>query len=371
MRLLLHVGHAKTGTSSIQGSLAAARGPLLEAGVLYPMPPSFLPNSTNHNSLATGFGSEDRLLRGLKNKIQGSTLTTAGIFKSYCQEIISQIERSNPHITIISGEALFKILDIPESEPFVNFIKLLSSDISVSIYTRRPSDYYLSSMQQKLKASQFIRTPRPLRIRDRIESFQRVFGKSVSLRLYDRDQLKNNDVVSDFLQHNLPEVANKEDLVPTLHSNEGISAEGMSVLQSFRQYNFSESEGVFNKHTNLLIETIRNISINNNLATRAKLINEIRDFVDYSTVDLIWIRDEFGIEIPNIDYRKISPKRRGPPIEGIRVNDICQVNNLELAKLNTLLFSTAIGLTISSKGKLSAKKVARKNAGTSFLNSAI
>jgi hypothetical protein len=156
MRLLLHVGHAKTGTSSIQSSLAAARGPLSEAGVLYPMPPSFLSNSTNHNSLASGFGSEDRVLRGLKHKIQGSTLTTSDIFDRYCREIVSQIDKMIPHTIIISGEALFRPLDGPEADPFVKFVKSISNNISVCVYTRRPSEYYLSSMQQKLKASHFI-----------------------------------------------------------------------------------------------------------------------------------------------------------------------------------------------------------------------
>jgi hypothetical protein len=367
MRLLLHVGHAKTGTSSIQSSLAAARGPLSEAGVLYPMPPSFLSNSTNHNSLASGFGSEDRVLRGLKHKIQGSTLTTSDIFDRYCREIVSQIDKMIPHTIIISGEALFRPLDGPEADPFVKFVKSISNNISVCVYTRRPSEYYLSSMQQKLKASHFLRTPRPLRIRDRIESFRRAFGDVVSLRLYDKDNLRNQDVVSDFIHEYLPEIVPFGGLVPTIRSNEGISAEGMALLQSFRQYNFPKAEGHFNRETNLLIDKIRSISATCDFKTRAELLPEVREFVDHSTLDLIWIRDEYGIEIPDLDYSKISSKRRGPPIDGIRVSDICQVNDLELARLNALLLGANIDSTSSSRSRPNVKKSARKNANKSFL----
>lgn len=48
MRIILHIGTGKTGTSSIQESLFRAREKLLENGILYPDIPGF----TNQNFLA-------------------------------------------------------------------------------------------------------------------------------------------------------------------------------------------------------------------------------------------------------------------------------------------------------------------------------
>ena len=74
-------------------------------------------------------------------------------------------------------------------------------------YLRKPSEHYLSGLQQKIKWSTVVRMrPRPKEYRKVLESYDACFGPSaVSARLFHRDHLENGDIVADFCKHYLAE----------------------------------------------------------------------------------------------------------------------------------------------------------------------
>lgn len=62
--------------------------------------------------------------------------------------------------------------------------------MTVAAYLRRPSAYYLSALQQHLKASHKVNPPRALPLMRVINAYRRAFGTdAVRPRIYDRAQL--------------------------------------------------------------------------------------------------------------------------------------------------------------------------------------
>ena len=74
-------------------------------------------------------------------------------------------------------------------------------------------------------------------------------------------------------------------------------------------------------------------------ASPLKLRPEIADAIDYSSTDLLWLREKFGVSFSGLDYNAIGS--RAPfliPNTGITVEEICDV---DAASYHRLLMHTA------------------------------
>ena len=100
MRLILHIGSDKTGTTSIQKALSLSRNYLAQKGVLYPQ----LENSDNHNLLAVSFmGKERRQPRRLVRRYGNSDAVLSASGNAWLA-IKQQLEQNDFHTVILSGE---------------------------------------------------------------------------------------------------------------------------------------------------------------------------------------------------------------------------------------------------------------------------
>jgi hypothetical protein len=128
-------------------------------------------------------------------------------------------------------------------------------DFHVVLYVRDPADYFLSFMQQFLKASDpqpFIKDPVSWRYRFRriTEMWEQVFPDRLIVRKFPSDT--HEDVVEDFasllMQHlgvTLPRV--------TLRENTSLSAEGMQILQDYRETFWPDNGGRITPDTARLV----------------------------------------------------------------------------------------------------------------------
>ena len=154
MKLILHCGEGKTGTSSIQKMLKDSSKELLEKNILYYC------EGPDQNVLSYISGRRHRVP---EDKDQ--------ILVERMENIVSNIKRlakkHDPNYIILSSEFFFS-MTLDEIKKTVDYLGISFTDIYCIVYVRNPVDFYLSRTQQKVKASHKI--PNPLSFRRDIVS---------------------------------------------------------------------------------------------------------------------------------------------------------------------------------------------------------
>src|SRR5690625_2927345 len=133
------------------------------------------------------------------------------------------------------------------------------TDITPVIYVRDPVSRYLSSAQQRIKASSIV--PHPATYQDNalelLRNWRAAFPNLI-VRPFDRAQLHEGDVVADFLRvvsdHFGVDLSGHE--IESRSSNESISAEGMVILQRYREKFYPDQNNVFRSDSSELVRQL-------------------------------------------------------------------------------------------------------------------
>ncbi len=213
--LFLHIGTHKTGTTSIQNFLRANGAALASRGFYYPTEGAYyFPGESSQSLLAHA------LLRRRPHYIRDVELDIDScvgdirrdIGKSACPRVIV----SSEHFSRVSAkEDVFRIREVFSG---------LAARITVIIYLRRQDALWESIWSQKTKMgtitssfNEFLATEPDWDYFQCLELFASVFGQeNLIVRPFERAQLFNNDLISDFLQvidcraHSVPEVRTNE-----------------------------------------------------------------------------------------------------------------------------------------------------------------
>lgn len=296
-RALVHIGTNKTGTTAIQESLARAAKDGKLAGVAFPMLPGYKQKVVpDHNFFRV-------LYRPLKEMTRMFTYRTTtpeadrdrdvAAFRAGLAEAVAQNDRF-----VFSGEFMSTFTP-DEIESFRQELAELGiTEITPVIYVRDPVSRYLSSVQQRLKASStFVH---PAKYHDSalecIRNWHDAFPQLI-VRPFDRAQLHDGDVVSDFLQvfsdYFGADLRGSE--IELIASNESISAEGMLLLQQYRAKFHAKRDNVFRADSSELVRllsesknAIPQTLPRLNLPTRQVITESHAEFFD-----VLW--DEYGI----------------------------------------------------------------------------
>lgn len=134
MRVLLHIGAHKTGTTSIQSTMMHSTGALTERGLLYPR-------------CCWAFSGHHRLAYAMKGKADPTTKDTPDLDREL-NDLSRLLSSSNARTCLISSEELFTaprhaISKVAEG--------LGRHDVEIVAYVRRPDDLVQSAFNQKLK----------------------------------------------------------------------------------------------------------------------------------------------------------------------------------------------------------------------------
>lgn len=191
---------AKTGSSSIQRYLAKNRRSLFDQGIIYP---KTLGNK-NHMKLAAYALNDDK--NPPVKRICGIYNSTELIeFRSKLeQDLIEEIERSSCNTIILSNEHCDCLLEQEEVDRLHKLINKISNNITVIFYVRRQDSFLEAMYSTKIKngSTEKFKIPTDIRRYDYYSlacRYEKTFGKnSLTIRTYDRDTLKDNDIVSDF-----------------------------------------------------------------------------------------------------------------------------------------------------------------------------
>lgn len=159
MKIVLHIGLEKTGTTAIQRSLQDAREALAAEGVLYPE--NLGRHGHTHLTVAIGDCARTEDIRQ-RTRVVPDPAEKAGFAKRIFDEMASQVSASRPKVLVLSNEHLSsRLLESDEVAALREFLAPLADDIQVVVYLRRQDELFLSYYSQQVKA----------RCGDRVETF--------------------------------------------------------------------------------------------------------------------------------------------------------------------------------------------------------
>lgn len=198
--LILHIGIAKTGTTSIQAGLAKNASQLEQAGFFYPCR-SAAPyvQHAQHVPLVAGMcGHDIWWLQPHKRNTVDRALP----------ELLIDIEASPAQTVILSSEAFSETRVITPQKVHSIRKQLENFKVRIIAYVRRQDHYLLSQYQQNIKSGSIaplnfenFNEMRGLHFRDRLQSWREAFGKkNMTIRPFDPRFWKSNDPFLDFLE---------------------------------------------------------------------------------------------------------------------------------------------------------------------------
>jgi len=331
MKILIHYGYAKTGTTSIQIALAKKRKMLMQHGVYYP---KIVKPTTSHHLLQALFRSKEETAPYLIAECGGYDNMMKLANRSW-RKIKQETARKNPKALILSSEMFFGDETGFGQNKFREMLSELSDDIQPIIYIRDPAERYLSNLQQSSRNSGVVRSPSAELIRKNIEHLESVFDRKLQIRAFQRDQLIDGDIVKDFVSSYLSDYFDPS-LIPTTRANESISAEAMEISVNFRRVVWPNDNRVsFPKSRKLLSEVER---VENTYTTvnkpilRYGIVNQIQR----ASIDYIWLKDKYEVSFDTMDYAKID----GVPVPySTEYKNLSGIIHIDWVQYNKIIYS--------------------------------
>ncbi len=349
MKIIMHIGMPKTGSTAIQFALTKNREQLINAGVLYPINPHPFSEHVKHSiyvsMLRRGDSEQWNRFPDAEAKIISTYGGSFDFYSYWLDDLKKQIAVAKPHTLLISEEVFFGVLGNKKSKIHDNLRKL-STDLNVAEdniifvgYLRSPPDYYLSSCQQNLKSKPEIRDidsanyiPTFRRIVDSYKSHCKIFP-------FDKKIFPEGDVVRHFTRLFLG-----IELGSLGKPNETISAPAMSILQDYRSIFYSEkNQRQSPKQVEFLINALRDGDGNLGFG-RPTLRDEVKDAIWQSVEsDLHWLNENFGIDFSRPEERpETKNTQSGTAFRPLKVEDII---DFDAHQKNRLLFEVIFQLS--------------------------
>ena len=231
-RALLHIGMAKTGTTSIQKLLFNSLTEESLPGVDYHIPRQDYLHSQH---LLWGlFRDVDELPRWPKFAIE--KLGGIDTLRADLESCWSRIENSRK--AIISSEYLPVWSDSELADLKERLVKAGFDDVRVLIYVRDPAKFYLSLLQQSLRADSTFISPLVFKTRYSlpIKKFSALFG-DITVRSFERVDLRRGCVVQDFAAslEKMLDVQPDYSMIDAPRVNKSLSTEAMIFLQNWNR----------------------------------------------------------------------------------------------------------------------------------------
>ena len=344
MKLLLHIGHPKTGTTTLQKALSTNQKDLLALGVLYPV----LSKSGSHKVLIPhffGVSLEDARMRRLLGATEDSV--AAGSAATW-EKVTTEVERHRPALTVLSAEQFFGLARHPRWSGFLDTLGSVFDEIDIVAYARAPSSYFLSARQQRLKYHREISPVSPDYLQKTLSTLKSDPRVSLHVHAFDRSALIGGDIRTDFATRHLPEGAVEILDRSAEDSNESMSPEAMIVLERLRDSNLHiplgsrpvELERIF-KHVRREDQLLPGF-------TKPRLRPGIAAAIHDRSDDPAYMEREFGIrfERPR-DAREIPGPVDESELESTET--LCEFDADRLARLEDIARRVGTGTPVRSQ----------------------
>jgi hypothetical protein len=304
MRTIFHVGHAKTGTTALQATLEHSREALLRSGVLYPSNPHG--QYRNHRLFFADLYKPEQVPRHILKNYAVEELPAAR------DELVASIRREialhRPDCVVMSSESRFGVWS---DEQRAGFLATLAEagclETEIVAYLRRPSSWYLSAVQQHLRASHEVKPPKMLRMADSVDQFVEDFGRErVHLRAFDRSVLVDGDVAADFVAAQLARHGVEPGaLTRPSHDNHSLSAESFDLARRWRSAFHPGQQNQYFPASNALNRILALVEAEV-APPKPRIDPGLAELIDYCRDDVLLMRDRYGVEMPGYDYERVE-----------------------------------------------------------------
>ena len=245
MTAYLHIGTAKTGTTTIQHFFSGNRPALKAQGYLYPR----CLGAINHE-LAAVYGA-DFHRRFTPGKAPGATTPEAldALRDELRGALAAEIaEAGCPHL-LISNEHLFqKVRDAAEAERIKEMLGPLAGDVRIVVYLRRQDEFAASEFCERVRMGydgtleRYLAAGRTRELLDyerNLRGWIDVFGTGrITLRVFDRDRLEGGDTLVDLCKLiglDLGRVLKETGKSEAVRQREGLDASRTLFLRNFNR----------------------------------------------------------------------------------------------------------------------------------------
>ncbi len=353
MRLWLHLGSAKTGTSSIQSALAGQRHRLREHGILFP---DVGPN-LHHNMLAVPFQRTPSRLyahqwRGRFGELRQHAAEWWG-------HVAAEFRTSGCTTLLVSAEHMYS-LDPPHVDDVAAMLDDLLPQVSerrMLVYVRRPSRQYASRLQQHVKANHTLLGKLRVRHHGRLVAWSRV--GALEIAEFSPDRLHDGDVVSDVVHRlGLPSTPGAGP-----RTNTSMSAEAMQELQDFRRASFPHRKNIFTPASREHVQRVLDVDAALAAPSPARLVPAHADHVDFGHPDLDRVREDFGFELAGMDYRRFGQEFPHHHVDARDIRDIMAIDEDRLQELHEQVEFHSSGATGSAGGVASRRVDGQRASG--------
>ncbi len=332
MKLILHIGPPKTGTTSLQHSLYTKCDRLIEKGVLYPNP--LLDGAYNHGRLCAIFVPYSDAPRGMKDVGEADYIKNGDLLRA---GIIAQTKEDTPETLILSSEWFARAQAAKDGRKLIEFAESLGPDsIEILLYARRPSGFFLSAAQQRLRASSLFEPIFEWNVNELIDGFRALAPQAtVTVRTFDRQALLGGSIISDFASTYIPmckDILEGKSAKP--RPNESFSAETMAILQDFRRTEFPGQEDVFNKRTRRIRAKLQKLDTADG-NPRPTLRPEWEEYLDYGDDRALKLRDAHGISFSDFDYARLEQGNFAP--KPSKSKDVADLVNIDKERMRSMI----------------------------------
>lgn len=201
MKVVLHAGFPKTGSSSLQEYLASHRLSLSQAGILYPKFDKF----ASHWALTGAFHDVPHMYHHVRRRIATDDVSQRlNAARKRLHSLLAAVKDDT--VVVLSHEGFGADLSAAKGVSELREMLLGFTDhVQVVAYARNPVELYPSSIQQRLKTlNHRIKSPAEW-VSDqpaRAEHLRSIFGEDhCEIRIYSSSTLLNGDIIDEFADY--------------------------------------------------------------------------------------------------------------------------------------------------------------------------
>lgn len=329
LQLLLHMGHPKTGSTSLQHALSAARARLKKQGILYP---NSMQLAYNHRAYFV-----DILQRSQSNLVltMGGHAESKKIGTKEWQQLGEALERGQFSTLIMSAEGLLgNVIRADQETLRKRLSSVTDKQVRALAYVREPSSYFLSQLQQRIKGGRGLEAPKPLQWSRSIAFCRQDLNFDLQVRAYERRQLVNGDSIADFYDWAKLDPAGHAK--SSLQANVSLSSEAMAVVYKLGLKSWPKSQAELSRQR-ALAQIAKRFDADLGDPTKPVLRDNWREHITYINTDFLVLRDEVGLHFSDLAYDRIGV---GPAITAPRfkqVEDVCPYDQARYQELMALV----------------------------------
>ena len=325
MRVIVHIGTGKAGSTSIQRSFHQHRDTLLDHGILFP---SDGERPLDHRLLCEALTAPNPSPRA----------------QAVVRNIGAAVETHRPDTLLLSSE--FICYRTARAAHLHSVLGSYSDDLRILMYLREPIGYYRSQVQQQLKAQPWLTPPSEWcpRYVEMVSAWEREFRDALSVVAFQKSDLHRGSVVDDVAHRYFPQVLQKGSL-DVGESNVSEPAEVTALVQNYISVNYPARERVFRKDVKQLRETLTRIASGEGIGTRAVLRDTVlRTILARVGPELTELKKAYGIAFEAIDYSALPVDVPASEFsQAATFADLCSVDPAVSERLINLMLAELIG----------------------------